>query len=441
MQIKVYEAQDMRSALEKVKKELGPEALILSSRNIYKDKLGVLGKPWIEVVAAVDGSGGVEKEKFAREKGISKDSNIDGQSQKVKEKVGTYTKNGSFKDLLEMKKLLDNNFQDPVSEDGIVKPIGDEPLLNELRQIKQSFQGLTGEISEMKSQWEKQIFSSFPETKSHDFDSGESKKKFLPELYGLGLGPETLQLLGEMIEKKNRNFNKQGSESQGSLLEQIIAEVIKIVNPLSGPWTNQKRISFIGPTGVGKTTTIAKVAANYLINCGKKVVLATIDNYRIAAVEQLKIYGQIMNVPVEPAKSPQQLKNIFDRHQDKDLILVDTAGRSPKDELSLQELGGFLDPALRIENHLVLSATTRESELYAVIKRFQHIELHGLVFTKLDECDLLGSILNVQLQAGYPVSFLTNGQKVPEDLLPHEPHHLARMILQRNEVVEKWNSK
>ncbi len=441
MQIKVYEAQDMRSALEKVKKELGPEALILSSRNIYKDKLGVLGKPWIEVVAAVDGSGGKEKEKFPREKGISKDSNIEGQSQKVKEKVGTYAKNGSFKELLEMKKLLENNFQDPVSEDGIVKPIGDEPLLNELRQIRQSFQGLSGEISEMKSQWEKQIFSSFPETKSQDFDSGESKKKFLPELYGLGLGPETLQVLEEMIEKKNRNLNKQGSENQGSLLEQIIAEVIKIVNPLSGPWTNQKRISFIGPTGVGKTTTIAKVAANYLINCGKKVVLATIDNYRIAAVEQLKIYGQIMNVPVEPAKSPQQLKNIFDRHQDKDLILVDTAGRSPKDELSLQELGGFLDPALRIENHLVLSATTRESELYAVIKRFQHIELHGLVFTKLDECDLLGSILNVQLAAGYPVSFLTNGQKVPEDLLPHEPHHLARMILQRNEVVEKWNSK
>jgi flagellar biosynthesis protein FlhF len=435
MQVKVYEAPDMRSALEKVKKELGSEALILSSRNIYKNKLGVLSKPWIEIVAAVDASMEGEKNKSAYEGVPLKNSNIGMQSQELKKKIGTYTKEGSFKELLE------ETSQVNIGEDGSVRPLADESLLKELRQMRQSFEGLSFEIAEMKSQWGNKIFPSSLNVKSQEFDSNKSENKLLPELDGLGLGPETIRLLSEMIEKKNRNYNKQGFESLDNILEQAIAEVIKIVNPLSGQWTSQKRISFIGPTGVGKTTTIAKVAANYLINCGKRVVLATIDNYRIAAVEQLKIYGQIMNVPVETAKSPQKLKDIFDRHQDKDLILLDTAGRSPKDELSLKELAAFLDPTLHIENHLVLSATTRESDLYSIIQRFQNIELHGLVFTKLDECDLLGSILNVQLRAGYPVTFLTNGQKVPEDLLPHEPHHFARMILQRNEVAEKWNFK
>jgi flagellar biosynthesis protein FlhF len=436
MQVKVYEAQDMRSALKKVKNELGPDALILSSRNIYKNKLGVLGKPWIEVVAAVDGSMETEKNNSVRENGPFKDVNIGGFPNESQDKNGTYTKDGSFKELLAKREVIENNYKDPLAAGGAERPAHNESVIREMRQLKQSFQGLTHEISEMKSHWEKQLRFSRPDFKCHDFDSNESEKKLLPELDGLGLRPETIQVLLEMIEKKKSDTQKKDTESRGNLLEQIIAEVIKIVNPLSGPWTSQKRISFIGPTGVGKTTTIAKVAANYLINCGKKVALATIDNYRIAAVEQLKIYGQIMNIPVETANSPQRLKNIFDRHQDKDLILVDTAGRSPKDELSLQELACFLDPALQIENHLVLSATTRESDLYSVIKRFRNIELHGLVFTKLDECDLLGSILNVQLQAGYPVSFLTNGQKVPEDLLPHEPHHIARMILCRNEVAE-----
>jgi flagellar biosynthesis protein FlhF len=399
MQVKVYEAPDMRSALEKVKKELGPEALILSSRNIYKNKLGVLGKPWIEVVAAVDGH--VEKKK------------------------------GSFKELFEKNNQVSTTVMMPE------KTGGDESILYEMRQMKECVDGLKHEISEMKSQWRKQSFCKRFNNNSRNFDPNKTNKKFLTELDGLGLGPEALQVLAELIEEKKRNSNKNGIESPDSMLEQVIAEVISIVNPLYGHWKQPKRISFIGPTGVGKTTTIAKVAANYLINCGKKVALATIDNYRIAAVEQLKIYGQIMNIPVETANTPQKLKDIFERHQDKDLILVDTAGRSPKDELSLQELAGFLDPALQIENHLVLSATTRESELYSVIDKFQNIELHGLVFTKLDECDLLGSILNVQLRAGYPVSFLTNGQKVPEDLLQAEPHHIARMILHRNGVTEK----
>ncbi|MFW5902221.1 MAG: flagellar GTP-binding protein, partial [Thermodesulfobacteriota bacterium] len=224
-----------------------------------------------------------------------------------------------------------------------------------------------------------------------------------------------------------------------TLLAGLLDETIRFADPLAASWEGQKRMALIGPTGVGKTTSIAKVAANYMLAGGGKVVLATIDNYRIAAVEQLKIYGRIMNMPVEVARAPEELAVIFERHADADLVLVDTAGRSPRDDMRQQELAAFLDPALGIENHLVLSATTGEADLYTVIDRFARLNLHGLVLTKLDECDVLGQIVNLGVQGGYPLSLLTNGQKVPEDLLPSEPREVAKEILNRDEVVEKWN--
>ena len=429
MQVKVFEAQDMRSALEKVKGELGPEALILSTRSIQKKKFGFSGKPWIEVTAAVDGSKGQEELTPAPEQGRDTGSKAD--SDKVREaRDRTYTRKGTFEEV------LDNSGPKPLTPD---RSSQDGGLYQELREMRQSFQGLVREFSEAKGRWARDRTPPGDAPAGQDFGLGESGQRIWSELSALGLGTEFLQLFFELQKDNLKGAAQEGENSLDRHLEQSIAGMIKIQNPASGLLDGQKRLSFIGPTGVGKTTTLAKVAANYLMAGGKRLVLASIDNYRIAAIEQLKIYGQIMNVPVEVARSPEQLQEIFARHQDKDLILVDTAGRNPRDEMGQQELAEFLDPTLQTENHLVLSATTRESDLFSVIDRFAHLKLQGLAFTKLDECDFLGQILNVQIKAGYPLSFLTNGQKVPEDILPPEPGQLAAMILNRNEVDEKWN--
>jgi len=429
MQVKVFEAEDMRSALEKVKAALGPEALILSTRNIAGNKFGFSAKSRIEVTAAVDGDGerpskGAESSQGQGMKRRSRPAGNSGRST-----------NGSF-----FETVLDDT-QPTARDRGAKEPAADD-LYAELRQMRQSFQGLAQEFAEVKGKWHKQwqptSFADF----GQNVDKGAAGSRDLSELHDLGIGAQALQVFAEAMDKQSAAEPTDSADlDPEDFLAHLIAETMELADPLPRCLNERRRLAFIGPTGVGKTTTIAKVAANYMLAGGGKVVLATIDNYRIAAVEQLKIYGRIMNLPVEVARSPEQLREIFERHREADLILVDTAGRSPMDDMRQEELAAFLPPDLPVENHLVLSATTREGDNYTVIDRFAHLKLHGLVLTKLDECALLGQIANIGIQGGVPLSFLTNGQKVPEDLLAPDPRQIAKMILKRNEVAGTWNFK
>lgn len=203
--------------------------------------------------------------------------------------------------------------------------------------------------------------------------------------------------------------------------------------PLFDSGGDQQRIALIGPTGVGKTTTLAKIAASYLTAHSHSIALITIDTYRIAAVEQLKVYGEIMHLPVDVVITPDQLKRAIEKHQDKDLILIDTAGRSPRDTFCIAELTTFLSPELNIDKHLVLSATTREVELLNTIERFNSLGISNTIFTKIDECSNLGVLLNIQIQNDNPLSYVTNGQRVPEDLVEISENRVAELIMSQHE--------
>jgi flagellar biosynthesis protein FlhF len=140
-----------------------------------------------------------------------------------------------------------------------------------------------------------------------------------------------------------------------------------------------------------------------------------------------------MHLPVDVVITPNQLRQAIESHCDKDLILIDTAGRSPKDDFCIDELSSFLSPDLNIDNHLVLSATTREKELLNTINRFQQLGLQHTIFTKVDECINLGILLNIQIQNCFPVSYITNGQRVPEDLIIPSPKVVAELIMAENQ--------
>jgi flagellar biosynthesis protein FlhF len=182
---------------------------------------------------------------------------------------------------------------------------------------------------------------------------------------------------------------------------------------------------------VGKTTTIAKLAANFALSRQAEMALLTIDTYRVAAIEQLKTYGDIIGLPVDVVLTPQSLKEALKTHQDKGLILIDTAGRSPYNRLHINELRSFLDVDPRVETHLVLSATTRLADLKQIVKHFASTGVDRLIFSKTDETDILGGVISIAHETGLPVSYVTTGQSVPDDIMVAEGPALARMVVQQ----------
>jgi flagellar biosynthesis protein FlhF len=204
--------------------------------------------------------------------------------------------------------------------------------------------------------------------------------------------------------------------------------------PTSGAIRRQKTgsphvVALIGPTGVGKTTTVAKLAANLKLREKHRVGLITLDTYRIAAVDQLKRYADILGSPLRVVSGVEDLREAERAMADCDFILIDTAGRSPTDALKLSELKGLLDAAEPDEVHLVLSTVASPECLQLAISRFNDVRVDRLIFTKLDEAAHLGVVLNVVRKVNKSLSYVTTGQDVPDDIEVGRGRTLARRIL------------
>lgn len=192
-------------------------------------------------------------------------------------------------------------------------------------------------------------------------------------------------------------------------------------------------VCLIGPTGVGKTTTIAKLAANAVLNHKQRVALVTFDTYRIAAVDQLRTYGDILGAPVEVVLTPGEMRQAIEKLQGYDVIFVDSVGRSQQNRMQLSELKAFLDSIKADEVLLTLSSTTQYEIMQEIVENYQPAKPTALVFTKLDETRRLGAIMNLLLATGLPVAFLTNGQDVPDDLLQPNLEALVQLLLGTNQ--------
>ena len=217
-------------------------------------------------------------------------------------------------------------------------------------------------------------------------------------------------------------------------LREAIESIIAIAPPIAAVAGARRVVALVGPTGVGKTTTVAKLAATFKLAHGFRPGLVTVDTYRIAAVEQLRTYAEIISLPLAVANAPGDMRRAIDELGDVDLVLIDTAGRSPRDEVKIRELADFLAEAEPDEVHLVLSAVAGERSLRAAVERFALVHADRLILTKLDEADGLGGVLAVLGQADRPISYITTGQAVPDDIEPADRRRLARLIL-GDEVV------
>ncbi len=411
MQIRVFTAKDMNAGLRQVRKELGPDALILSTKTIKNGALGIFEKPNIEITAAIDSPypEPVPRTTEPHAKPATPpasllqkyDTDQQSETNEVNQAQHKNTATASPKTA----------FPAPQRHNGN----DEQPLHAELKTLQHMVSNLAQRI-ETNAEQKKEHAHLLKEVLSPFFNS-------------YGIRDKAATYLADRLLNDAKTFDSATLYQQ---TKNILAELISVAPPDFSQLTGQKRIALIGPTGVGKTTTLAKLAALFLSTQNNNIALITIDTYRIAAVEQLKVYGTIMQVPVEVVLSPEELRDALVRHSDKDLILIDTAGRSPKDSTAITELAEFLKPDPDIEKHLVLSAATREQELFDTITQFQPVGFERVLFTKVDECSTTGAIFSVHLENSTPLSFITNGQRVPEDLLIPTPRSITELILPPN---------
>jgi flagellar biosynthesis protein FlhF len=225
---------------------------------------------------------------------------------------------------------------------------------------------------------------------------------------------------------------KQNPQQTIGYVKEPVMNMMKKVLPCKGEIAlndyGPKKVAFVGPTGVGKTTTIAKIAAEYALRRGQKVALVSLDTYRLGAIDQLRIYGEIMEVPFEVARGKEDLRRIIASHSDKDLILIDTTGRSHQDKDYSSQLQNIFAALGGVEIHLVLSVTAQEKLFDATYRQFFPIGIDRVLFTKLDEGLSFGSLFNFSVRNRLPISYFTSGQRVPEDLEVARPDRVISLI-------------
>ena len=426
MKLKRFEALSLQEALQAVKAELGPDAVIVSSRRIQKagGLFGLLSQTVIEVTAAVDRSTHATEAQPAVTLDRSLQALLRNPSPPASPSVESPTakKEPTFSEQLKVATVLDpvtQHLHDMKEEIQRLRESQKDPeqALGPLRQELEGLRIVVGEV--LGSQMQKRV-EGLPGGLLEDYQA----------LVSHGVEPPLAhQLLRSVVETLG-TVGSGNREAVTNLLRERMEEMLVVSNLSISRQYGQKIMMLVGPTGVGKTTTIAKLAGLAREqNTHRKTVLITLDTYRVAAVEQLRVFAKILKIPLEVAVSQQDFLGCLGRHQEADLILIDTAGRSPKDQAGHDELMTMTREACKIETHLVLAAPVAESVQLDTIRRYQSLPIQNIIMTKLDETPRYGSMYNMLSHAGIPVSYLSAGQRVPEDLDVATRQRLVNLVL------------
>jgi len=469
MQVKKFEAETIQEALESVKRELGPEAVILQTKNNRRG-FGLLSKPSVEVTAAVSGRA-IGKKKTAERK-IPKDTRHAIQRLAADKQAKIYDKymQGQLiaaegqKERVQLtsarklkKKAPIPRYADIPNDADIetIKVSGESALsrtiakFSDIRRDKtdasatrQELQQLKKMVLDLKKDKEKETKGSGSQSLlgSETFSTMELHDAF-EELVVNGVDKKfALQLIRQVSRALDKDDHGDPELVKDQLAEELI-EKIEIQQVLEGiqPFKDLDSIesspvptviALVGPTGVGKTTTIAKIASEAILKHQLRVALINIDSYKIAATDQLGAYAKILNVPFRTVADTSEIKYALEEFKKIDLILIDTTGRSQKDATSLAEMHLLLKEVPNVQVKLVLSATTRDVELYDIGKRFSIFRPGALIVSKLDEATIFGSILNVSNKLKLPLAYFTTGQRVPEDIESATQERLAALIME-----------
>ncbi|MCD8553919.1 flagellar biosynthesis protein FlhF [Seleniivibrio sp.] len=406
MRIKKYEVFDMKEAMKLIKEELGPEAMILSTRKVVKNNsFGLFSRPIIEVTVGIEDDERVINAKKTAGKPAAPAANA---------YANTY-KPQQFKPAVPEKSEADK-----ITE--IINTLG----LNK-------FEGLVNDIAEIKRQM-LEIKSGMKD--NFVVDLSQPVLEFYNILLKNGVDDDIAYKFLKKIEKRaaaglSRNQVK-------NLSVQLLGDLVPMEKDYFS-MIKQKVLALVGPTGVGKTTTIAKIAANLSLQLKKSVALITIDNFRIGAVEQLKNYAEIVSIPLKVASSPTELEKIIYELKDYEYVFIDSMGRSQFDNEQIGDLRKFLEVSPLIKVALVLSMSCNHAELSDTFDRYSKLMPEYLIFTKLDETKYFGPLINLPIKKKTPVMLLSKGQNVPDDMELPDGRKIASQVL--GEIPSLWSDK
>jgi flagellar biosynthesis protein FlhF len=454
MGIRTYRARSMADAIDAVQRELGRDAIILHTRNYKVGGLfGIGGRPVVEVTASPasvvrDRQRGPNPQRPAarvpqtpqpqpvasparREPEAPKDPTSPQRRQELLER---YTALATAK-VTPQAQVQPQPRPDPKGEPArSEEPPKDEPRVERMRvrrsaAVAHASGGVEDELRSLR-----QLMGRFMHTQQAGPVSASALGEPLAEAYVKMIEAEVDRDLADEVVSRVRYSLGREELADASLVRSAaltaLAEAIPVAKPGrgrtgDGPLT----IALVGPTGVGKTTTIAKLAAAYKLRRGQRVGLITTDTFRIAAVEQLRTYASIISVPLRVVMSPAEMASACRAMADCDVVLIDTAGRSPRDGQKVEELSAYLEAAQPDETHLVLSATAGLSALRSAASGFSMAGPDRVLFTKLDEAESVGTVISMVHSLGLPLSFVTTGQEVPDHIEPGRADRLARLVL------------
>jgi len=392
MTLRTYQAPTMAEALAEVKRDLGREAVILHTRSVRKGGfLGLWGRNQWEVTA----SGNVNVPARIPPGSYVSQAVADEARPRVAEPLAKPSPS------LERTALRGGQFLS-----GQVTEI--RRMIETLLARASGPGGGEGEIPPTVREFHAHLLSQ----DVHEATVGEIVRELCMDLTGQQLGDP--KLIRAELQRMLAQYIRTASD-----------EVTRGTDASTGPHV----MALIGPTGVGKTTTIAKLAANYKLRTGMKVGLITIDTYRIAAVDQLRTYADIIEVPLVTVLTAGELNQAVRGMQGMDVVLIDTAGRSQNNDLRLNQLQSFLGAAEADEVDLVVSATGSPTCTRRILDRFLPLGATGVIVTKLDEAATFGAVVNVSDATGRPIRYVTTGQDVPDDISPANSAVLAEWVL------------